>query len=106
MNFILPTLDLRDDNTRKIYNALRGLFRGKTNNTGTFTVTENAATTVVTEPLCGLDSVIHYTPTSANASAEVGAGTIYISTKAKGSFTVTHANSATAGRTFDYTITG
>lgn len=106
MSFILPTLDLRDDNIRKILGTLNGLLAGKTNNTGTFTVTVSVASTVVTDPRCGIKSVINYTPTTANASAEVGAGTIYISAKADGSFTVTHANSATTGRTFDYTITG
>ena len=43
---------------------------------------------------------------TANAAAEVGAGTIYVSAKAQGSFTVTHANSATADRTFAYRIGG
>ena len=42
--------------------------------------------------------------THANAAAEVGAGTIYVSAKAKGAFTVTHTNSATANRNFDYEI--
>lgn len=106
MTYKVPILPLTDLVYRRIHEGFVNLFSGKMNNTGTFTVTQSAATTVVTDPRCGPESVINYTPTTANASAEVGAGTIYISAKSDGSFTVTHANSATAGRTFDYTITG
>lgn len=106
MSFNLPLLPISDPVFRRIHDAFVGLFQGKTNNTGTFTVTQSVATTTVTDPRCGAESVIVYTPTSANASAEVGNGTIYISSKSDGSFVVTHANSATAGRTFDYIIVG
>lgn len=106
MSYRVPILDLANDQFRRIHEGFNNLFAGKMNCTGTFTVTQNAGTTVVTDPRCGPDSVIVYTPTTANASAEVGNGTIYISAKADGSFTVTHANSATAGRTFDYIIVG
>lgn len=106
MSYDLPRLNLSDPMFRRVHDGFVGLFQGKTNNTGSFTVTPNAATTAVTDPRCGAESVICYTPTSANASAEVGGGTIYISATIKGQFTVTHANSATTGRTFDYVIVG
>lgn len=106
MNFGVGSLNLSNPDIRSIAAALKLLFMGKTNNTGTFTCTANQATTVVSDEKCSSSSTIFYTPTTANASAEVGAGTIYISAKADGSFTVTHANSATASRTFDYIIVG
>ena len=41
----------------------------------------------------------------ASAATELG-GTVYVSAVANGSFTITHANSATAGRTFLYAVLG
>lgn len=106
MSFGVGTLNTLNPDIRAISAALKLLFRGKTNNTGTFTCATSAATTVVTDEKCSSASTVYYTPTTANASAEVAGGTIYISAKADGSFTVTHANSATTGRTFDYIIVG
>ena len=45
-------------------------------------------------------------PTTANASAEVGAGTIYVSARAKQTFTLTHANNGQTDRTYKYAIIG
>lgn len=86
--------------------AIRDLFEGRRNTTGTVTLTLNAATTVVTVANFGASSVPILTPTHANAATEVGNGTIYISARANGSFTIAHANSATANRTFLYTFDG
>lgn len=89
---------------RRIVRGIRDLFEGRSNAVGRFTCTESAATTVVTAPNCGLESEIFLQPVTANAAAELGAGTIYVSAVAQGAFTVTHANSATANRTFAYRI--
>ena len=102
MTGIVPANTERD--LGRIVRSIRELYEGRSNATGSFTVTQNAATTVVTAPNCSPDSKVFLQATSANAAAEVGAGTIYVSAKAQGSFTVTHANSATASRTFDYRI--
>jgi hypothetical protein len=86
--------------------AVRELFEGRSNAMGSFTCTLNAGSTTVLHPNVGQDSRILLTPTTANAAAEMGNGTIYVSAKAPGSFTVTHANSATVGRSFDFAIVG
>jgi hypothetical protein len=86
--------------------AIQQLASGRSNAVGTFTCTENEATTTVTDANCAAGSAVLYMPTTANASAEVGAGTIYIGTVSNGSFVVTHANSATASRTFRYALVG
>ena len=86
--------------------AISQLASGRSNAVGTFTCTQNEATTTVTDANCSSGSTILYMPTTANASAEVGAGTIYIGTVSNGSFVVTHANSATASRTFKYAVVG
>ena len=79
---------------------------GKTNNRGAFTITANAATTVITDLRVGADSVILPVSTTANASAEVAAGGFYVSSVGKQTFTVTHANDAQTDRTFKYAVIG
>jgi len=96
----------RENDLIKLVRSIRDLFEGRSNAMGSFTCTENQATTVVTHPNMGPESRVMITPTHANAAAEYGNGTIYISAKTVGQFTVTHANSATANRTFDYAIQG
>ena len=93
-----------ETNLARIVLGIRDLFAGRSNRTGTFTMRTNQATTVVTSANIGSASVITLTPTTANAATEYGAGNWYISAKAQGNFTVTHTNSATAGRTFDWAI--
>lgn len=91
---------------KKIILSLQQLAAGRSNGYGTFTCTTSTTTTVVTDANVAEASRILIQPTTANAAAEIGNGTIYIGTVAKGSFTVTHANSATTGRTFKYAIQG
>ena len=89
---------------RRIVRGIRDLFEGRSNAVGRFTCTQNQATTVVTAKNCGPASEIFIQALTANAAAEVGNGTIYISARVPGAFTVTHANSATASRTFAYRV--
>jgi hypothetical protein len=60
----------------------------------------------VTAANCGSGSTLLLTPATAPAAAEVGNGTLYVSTVANGSFTVTHANNSQAVRTFLYAALG
>ena len=91
---------------REIASVVNLLVDGKNNATGTFTLTASATTTQVTDLRAGTDSVILYVPTTANASAEKGAGSIFISARADSSFTITHANNSQNDRTFIYAIIG
>jgi hypothetical protein len=93
------------DQTRQ-NQAIRDLFAGRSNAVGTVTLADGAASTVVTAINCGLGSRVFLTPTTANASAEFGNGTIYVSTVANGSFTITHANNAQTDRTFYWVCLG
>ena len=47
-----------------------------------------------------------YVPTTANASAEIGNGTIFISARNDGNYVLTHANNSQNDRTFLYVILG
>lgn len=90
----------------RIVRAIRELFEGRRNTTGSVTLTANAASTTVAHVNFGVDSVPHLTPTTANAAAEIGAGTIRVSARANGSFTLAHANNAQTDRTFLYSFDG
>ena len=107
MTVYLPSLEETDQ--RKINTSIQQLGAGRSNATGTVTLTISATTTVVTPPRSGLiapGSVPILVPTTANAAAEVGNGTMYISSVGIDTFTITHANSATTGRSFLYAILG
>ena len=88
--------------------VVNNLLIGKTNNVISVTLTINVATTTVAGagyPI-GPNSFIGFMPTTANASAEIGAGTLYVSARGKNTMTITHANNANADRTFAVVIIG
>lgn len=91
---------------RQIAFAVNLLTDGKFNSTGSVTLTASAASTAVTDYRAGPDSVILFTPTTANAAAEQGGGTMYLSARAKQGFTITHANNSQTDRTFLYIVIG
>lgn len=91
---------------RKIVASIRQLAEGRSNAVGAFTLEANEATTTVTSATCGDGSTVLPFPTTANAAAEIGAGTMYIGTVSNGSFVVTHANNAQVDRTFRYVAVG
>jgi hypothetical protein len=97
---------MTETDLKKIVLAIQQLAAGRSNSVGTVTLTTSVATTTVTDSNCSSGSVPILVPTTANAAAEVGNGTMYISAVANGSFTITHANSATTGRTFKYALHG
>ena len=101
-----PKVNPKEDDVRRVSVAVNLLADNRSDGYGSFTLTANTATTVVTEAKVANYSTIIMTPTTANAAAELGAGTIYVSAKADGSFTLTHASNAQVDRTFDYTWSG
>lgn len=105
---------IAETDLKKINTSLQQLASGRSNAVGTVTLATGSATTTVSVAngaisqtgIVAPGSVPILTPTTANAAAEVGNGTMYISAVAKDSFTITHANSATTGRTFSWAILG
>jgi len=103
------TPSINETDLKKIILALQQLAAGRSNAVGTVTLTTNAATTVVAPTQSGMISAssnVILTATTANAAAEFASGNIYVSTVAKDTFTITHTNSATTGRTFMWSILG
>jgi hypothetical protein len=79
-------------------------FRNRLASVREITLTASAATTVVPDLACSAVSHIFFSPLTANAAAEIGAGTMYVSSRGFRTFTITHANNAQVDRTFSYVL--
>lgn len=101
-----PGLPVSGGNGRQVAAIVNRLAQGKLNCVGAVTLTPSVVATTVTDARATAASVVLLMPTTVNAAVEVGSGTIYVSGRAKGSFTLTHANNAQADRTFGYALIG
>lgn len=97
---------ITETDLKKIVLAVQQLAAGRSNAIGTVTLATGAASTVVFDKNCAVGSTPLLTPTTATAAAEIGNGTMYIAAVANGSFTISHASSATSARTFLYALHG
>lgn len=84
--------------------ALQQLAAGRSNATGTVTLTASATSTVVTPQNCAPGSTVFLFPKTANAAGALS--TTYVATVAKQSFTITHASAVSVDRTFFYVCLG
>jgi len=82
--------------------------RGKTSNLGEITLTQNVASTTLTDERLTVGSAVLFDPMTANAATELYGATMYVLTadRTNGSFVITHANNAQTDRTFRYIIVG
>nr|WP_210256922.1 hypothetical protein [Bradyrhizobium symbiodeficiens] len=97
---------ITETDLKKIVLAIQQLAAGRSNAVGSVTLTTGASSTTVTTANCAAGSVPILVPASANAAAELGNGTMYVSAVANGAFTITHANAATTGRVFLWAAVG
>jgi len=97
---------ITETDLKRIVLAIQQLAAGRSNAVGSVTLATGSPTTVITDKNCAIGSTPLFTPTTANAATELGNGTMYISAVTNGAFTITHANSATTGRTFLYALHG
>lgn len=99
-----------DDWLKRARLVVNGSLNGKTNNTGSFTLATSTVSTTVVLALgrLGPDTVILPMPLTANAAAEIGAGTMWVSSRnvATGKFVLTHASNTQADRTFNFIMVG
>jgi hypothetical protein len=84
--------------------TINELLKGRANNVGEVTLTANVTTTTTTDTRIKQSMKIFLSPTTANAASALT--NVYVSAVADGSFTLTHSNTATVDRTFDYIIHG
>lgn len=97
-----------NQNTRRLYDALFRARQGKLDCIAEVTLTAGAATTTLNDVRLSNQSVVLFDPKTANAAAELAAGTMYVLTSNRGnaSWTITHANNAHVDRTFQVLIIG
>lgn len=98
----LPGLTEKD--LAKFALSLQQLASGRSNATGSVTLTASATSTVVTSPNCAPGSAVFLFPKTANAAGALS--TTYVSSVGKQTFTITHASAASVDRTFFYVCLG
>ena len=93
---------------RRAAEVILGLLQGKTNNVLEVTLAAGAASTTLSDPRIGYYSHLGFMPMTANAAAELGAGTLYVAqaTMKSGAAVISHANNVQTDRTFRVVITG
>lgn len=97
-----------DEHRRQIAQVANLAIQGKTRNVGEITLTENAASSTLTDGRLSFFSVVLFDPLTSNAAAELYGGTMYVTeaNRDNGSWTITHANNAQTDRDFRYVIIG
>lgn len=90
--------------TLQIATTTNELLKGRANNVGEVTLTENVTTTTISDIRIKQTMTVVLIPRTANAAAALT--NVYPSSVADGSITLTHANTATVDRTFDYVLHG
>lgn len=97
-----------DKHRRDLGENVARIMQGKTNNTGTVTLTASAASTTITDARIGFDSVVVFVPVTSNAAAEIYGGTMYYAntSRVNGALTVNHANNSQTDRTFQWVVIG
>jgi hypothetical protein len=84
--------------------TINEMLKGRANNIGEVTLTANATTSTISDIRIRLTMTAVLIPRTANAAAAMT--NVYISAVADGSITLTHSNTATVDRTFDYVLHG
>lgn len=93
---------------RQVAAAAKLAMQGKVNAVATVTLTAGAASTVWKDPRLTSTAAVVFDPMTANAAAELAAGTLYTTSanRLNGQWTLTHANAVSTDRTFRALIIG
>jgi hypothetical protein len=102
----IQTLAPAEKNVATIVQTIIQLVQGRSNANGRVTLTPSAGSTVVPAVNCAVGATPILTPLTADAAAEIGNGTLYVSAVSNGSFTISHANNAQADRNFAWAAYG
>jgi len=87
---------------RRVVFAVNLILEGKTNNTGSVTLTVSSLTTTLTDRRIGTNSVVVLSPSNELGGGEVG---VYVDTYGKQTCTIHHGSASTT-RTFRYAVIG
>ena len=97
-----PEIQGNESWTNRVITLLNQVRRGRLNNGGDVTLTANAATTTLNDPLITTNSGIFLMPKSANAAAALA--TTYFSNPTPGSIIINHASNAQVDKTYVYGV--
>lgn len=97
--YSFPVLQPNESEPRKVSTVVNNLMSGKMNNVLHVVLETGTHSTTVSFPLVNPESLIVLMPVDSRASGEMGRGTVYVSTREKGSFTIAH-ESASGSRHF------
>jgi hypothetical protein len=87
---------------RQIAFVVKQMLDGKTNATGAVTLSATATTTTLNDKRIGVNSVVVFMPTTANAASE----SPYVTGRGDGTCTINHASTADTDKTFNYAVHG
>lgn len=105
-SYPVPPSMLSDEkeHRRQIAQTLGSTIGGKLNAVTQITLAANTTTTTVTDKRIGANTFFGFQPMTADAAAALAG--LYVSSQAKGTATLTHANTATTDRTFSLLLIG
>lgn len=98
-----PAISQQEKRLDVICNAIRQLQQGRSNATGTLTLTAGATSTTVKAPCCAPTSTVLLSPQTQDAANDMATTN---AVAGNGQFVVTHANNARVDRTFQYAVIG
>jgi hypothetical protein len=91
---------------RRVVSTVNNILQGRLNVVVPLTLSANQGSTAVTDARISPFSALLFAPVTANAAAEIGAGTLYASSQTNGSAVISHANNAQTDRQFNMVIIG
>lgn len=100
-----PALTVGGD-PRELAAVVNRMNLGRLNCVGEVTLLPDQTSTVVADSRVTAGSFVGLTPLTAAAAAELASGAVYVAARAQGGFTLAHASSAGAARSFVYVIIG
>ncbi len=94
-----------DNSNRNLIRTVHQLARGQTNSKGTFTISSTGATLLsVSNVNCGPNSIVTWTPVTADAAAQMATVFLLSSNVSTGTFTVSQATNTSTSSIFNYVI--
>jgi hypothetical protein len=91
---------------RRLVDVINRMLQGRLNVTLPVTLAVSATTTTVIDSRINAFCAVVFTPLTADAAAEIGNGTIYVSAQQNGQLTLTHASNTQADRNFTLAFIG
>tara|TARA_X000001382_G_scaffold55288_2_gene37814 strand:- start:6586 stop:6915 length:330 start_codon:yes stop_codon:yes gene_type:complete len=91
---------------RDVLEFSRRVMQGKLNNTTLWTLAANTSSTTFNDARIGLETALHWSPTTANAAAIIDTMYVSESNRVNGTVIIAHANNSNADKIFRITFHG